>query len=369
MSDPREPQAEPSTAPRETSAEEPKTEVASPHAPLFAALRASSPAGVLPGGGPPGSALPGAVRQQLGVALRDVAEFLRSRLAAPVEVQLARAPVDPEPPVIGFEFEGAFGVTLGGSGARLLVDGLSAKLGTPRGVGRLLGSELGLLEFLALEFVAAFAETGQGRGRALSEVRRREESAKVASEGRVGVTLALTLLGREASAWVWLPRWSAVDTLRFPAANAPGDTVAASFVLPTLHLTPAEADRAGPGDVVLLGLSAIEGAHGRLVTWSGWTLSSARVEFDSASLARVRCGELEARVLGTPDPHADGIPVHVSLGRLDLVQRDLDDWDGSTRELRRDPPGTVFVHLPERDACLAELVACGEEIGARLLRR
>jgi len=305
-------------------------------------------------------------------ACERAAELLSARLKTRVRVRAFAGAGTPRPAELAFgvELRGGGLVALDLAGARALSDSLAQALGGMRGTGDLAGTEQGLLESLALEVGQHLGEAGGGEGRTLRAILRGAELArKLAELGGAQVVRDVELAGRSGTLVVALPDRPSAPLLRFPEEAADGGRVTLTLALPPFTLQASEPSGLLPGDVVLLGATALVAIAGaELVTSAGWRLADARIARDSAGLVTVLRGALDPG-----DPHgAESRPgrlaARVTLGTAWLARADLVGWaEGAPLDLCKDGDRPGLLHVSGAPSRPIELVAVEGEIGARVL--
>ncbi|HEY7115707.1 MAG TPA: FliM/FliN family flagellar motor switch protein [Tepidisphaeraceae bacterium] len=346
-----------------------------------------------------GTTLSRAARLWLDWTLQVAAEALGRALERPVNVEI---PADPQsaaaasPQVFGVAFAhpalsgGAEGlIVVDALLARAIVDALESDFANLRGNCGISDAEMGLLEYATLASVdhvlrdttasapdapRAFALRGFLDAGELHE--------RLKEQTRAPGVLKVRIAGREGLLRLYIPGWQAPDLAALALPPPPPPPAAASvnpataltlrLALPPLSLPADEVARLQGGDVLLLGATEPQSLSDcRLVTGTGWSIASATIVRNAATLLTVRCGPFD---LGVWNESAVGsaVPGHQVLtpvvGRQALTLDQLQRWQaGATLDLPKHLAAPVELYLDNQPIAAGELVRVEGELALRLL--
>ncbi|MBK8095873.1 MAG: hypothetical protein IPK26_02125 [Planctomycetes bacterium] len=270
----------------------------------------------------------------------------------------------------GAEFrfqDGAIGrVWLDVPAARALVDAVAVASGGFAAPGALTGVELGLLDFLLVQVVAACT-----RGPAVPPVSIRATLTPEAA-GQAGntVSLALRLAVGARRGWLRLdlPRIEWPASVRLPDHVAGPAHLGLTVVFGRVVLATAELAAVAAGDLLLLppGGYPLPGTRCRLLTETGWYLADAEVLVDTPRLLRVRCAAMRPDLPELP-VEAGKTTVHLTMGHAALGIATMQRWqDGLELEFAKDD-GAAGATWPGPRTLRGELVRVEPEVALRIL--
>jgi hypothetical protein len=311
-------------------------------------------------------------------AVQATAEALEGTLDRPVNIDTETTAADAANPAafgVGFAHPacGDGLITLDQTLCRAIVDTLETDFANVRGTGTLSEAELGLLEYTTLSCVDRVLRdsTGGPRAMAIRAFLNANEVAERLKENRPApATFRLRISGREGLVRLYAQGWESPNLEGLSSPNGaidPAAKVTLRLALPPVALPAGEAGRLQNGDVVLLGMTDLATAGGcRLVTTTGWSLSSAGVAGDSPTVVSVRCGAFDLRVW---DSAAGGDEVLTPvIGSQSVAVDQLRQWrSGATIDFPKDAAAPVELYARGRSIGSGELVRVDGELGVRLL--
>ncbi|MCC7013907.1 MAG: hypothetical protein IT454_15220 [Planctomycetes bacterium] len=251
---------------------------------------------------------------------------------------------------------------------RALVDTLEHSHAGLRGVGPLTPTEEGALEYLLLACLDELTTLAPGAAAlALLTVESGAElRQELARSDAVAFEFALQVGHAVGCVSLWLPKSSAASSATFARSKlAPRTHLDVACALDLLEIPEAELDSLAAGDVVLLGRTELVGTPARLISSNGWELARAAVEFDSATVLRVRREALLPRAIAAERPGATAL---VQLGAASLDRSALAQCaKAGTMDLAKSQDAPARLVFRDGRSLSAELVRVADELGLRIL--
>ena len=267
--------------------------------------------------------------------------------------------------------------------ARAIVDTLSRDLANLSGDGPLTQSETGLLEYAILSCTDQMLRSPIIGGASLTlECFHDAPSAAAALASRTypGLSFTLRVGGRRGTLHLCHGPLSmtsaqlAVLPTQVSEGHAPRTAlpIVIHVALPAIPVAREELEAMEADDVLLLGCRSLNSfaADCRLVTPTGWQLSTAQIEHDTADALTVRCGRLApavcAHIWRAPIPDRPLIQPLIGVARLSGDQ--LARWqEGASIDLRKETPVPVHLLCGRSRIGGGELVTIDEELGIRVI--